>query len=435
MTFYMGIDLGSTTCKALVVDDDQRIRGVGLTNTRSDYLVAVKIAEIDARIDTRFNMLRAAIETHPLLKGKADSIYKSLFRSFKSHQHQRRLTALKNYCIEIIKSDPLYKNEKAKLEEAISEILLSFDAKAEEIVDFLVADNSVFFRDVVAKVYMQESEVLYKKYKISLDQLVTVYDKAIIKSEAKLDETPFSRWITLGTNDMKKKGTAGDEEIKAIQDLIPQTDFTVVRSVGTGYGRQLLPFPKENIYSEILCHGLGSHYFFPNTATVLDIGGQDTKAIQLDEDGMVTSFNMNDRCAAGCGRFLGYIADQLAIGVSDLSDFASKAKKELKISSTCTVFAGAEIRDKLSLGETRENIIYSLEVAMAKRAMSLLARSNGVHNEFTFSGGVAKNDSMVSIFSRLVKATYGDIKMNVSPDSIYSGALGAALFALRKEVA
>lgn len=436
MTYYMGIDLGSTTCKALVIDADQRIHGVGLTNTRSDYLVAVKIAELDAKIDARLNMLHDLIKSDHLLNEKENSIFKSLFRSFKSHQHRKRVEDLQNYCLEIVSIDPLYKAKKEALKEALNDIFLSFAAKEEEIINFLIGDKSVFFRDVAATLYMQQSEALYKTNHVTLDNLITVYDKAIIKSEAKVDETSFSEWIALGVDDMIKNGTAGDKEISAIQDLVPQTAFTIGTSVGTGYGRQLLPFSKDNIYSEILCHGLGSHYFFPKTATVLDIGGQDTKAIQVDRDGMVTSFNMNDRCAAGCGRFLGYIADQLGIGVSDLSGFASKAKKEIKISSTCTVFSGAEVRDKLSLGETREDLIYSLEVAMAKRAMSLLARSNGVFNEFTFSGGVAKNDSMVSIFKRLVKDTYGDdIKMNVSPDSIYAGALGAALFALRKEVA
>ena len=110
---------------------------------------------------------------------------------------------------------------------------------------------------------------------------------------------------------------------------------------GTGYGRQTLPFAKDAIRSEILCHGLGAHAMFPATRTVLDIGGQDTKAIQVDESGIVTSFQMNDRCAAGCGRYLGYIADEMNMGLHELGPLAMKATKTIRINSTCTVFAGA----------------------------------------------------------------------------------------------
>jgi benzoyl-CoA reductase subunit A len=123
--------------------------------------------------------------------------------------------------------------------------------------------------------------------------------------------------------------------------------------VGTGYGRVRLPFPKEHIRSEILCHGLGANRMFPGTRTILDIGGQDTKGIQIDESGIVTSFQMNDRCAAGCGRYLGYIADEMQIGLHELGPIAMKATRVPRINSTCTVFAGAELRDRIALGEKR----------------------------------------------------------------------------------
>jgi benzoyl-CoA reductase subunit A len=148
-----------------------------------------------------------------------------------------------------------------------------------------------------------------------------------------------------------------------------------VQSVGTGYGRQTLPFPKEQIRSEILCHGLGAHSMFPETRTVLDIGGQDTKAIQVDDQGIVTSFQMNDRCAAGCGRYLGYIADEMNLGVHELGPLACQSTRNVRINSTCTVFAGAELRERLSLGEKREDILAGLHRAIILRAMSLLARS------------------------------------------------------------
>jgi benzoyl-CoA reductase subunit A len=202
-------------------------------------------------------------------------------------------------------------------------------------------------------------------------------------------------------------------------------------TVGTGYGRARLPFPKEQIRSEILCHGLGAHVMFPETRTVLDIGGQDTKAIQVDSHGIVTSFQMNDRCAAGCGRYLGYIADEMNLGLHELGPLAEQSKRCVKINSTCTVFAGAELRERLSLGERREDILAGLHRAIVIRAMSLLARSGGVADQFTFTGGVAKNPAAVRAIRDLVRENYGERTLNISPESIYTGALGAALFASR----
>ncbi len=169
----------------------------------------------------------------------------------------------------------------------------------------------------------------------------------------------------------------------------------------------------------------------PATRTVLDIGGQDTKAIQVDAQGIVTSFQMNDRCAAGCGRYLGYIADEMNLGVHQLGPLALKSSRTVRINSTCTVFAGAELRERLSLGEKREDILAGLHRAIILRALSLLARSGGVRDEFTFTGGVAKNQAAVKALRKLIDENYGDITMNISPDSIYTGALGAALFARR----
>ncbi|MCA9677189.1 MAG: hypothetical protein KC464_19345, partial [Myxococcales bacterium] len=201
--------------------------------------------------------------------------------------------------------------------------------------------------------------------------------------------------------------------------------------VGTGYGRARLPFPRDCIRSEILCHGLGAFTMLPQTRTVLDIGGQDTKAIQVDERGLVTSFQMNDRCAAGCGRYLGYIADELSLGLHELGPLALQARRPSRITSTCTVFAGTEIRDLLSVGEKREDVLSGLHRAIITRAMSLLARSGGVYDELTFTGGVARNEAAVAALRDMVFTHYGPRTVNVHTDSIYTGALGAALFAKR----
>jgi len=203
-------------------------------------------------------------------------------------------------------------------------------------------------------------------------------------------------------------------------------------SVGTGYGRVRLPFPKEQIRSEILCHGLGAHLMYPETRTVLDIGGQDTKSIQVDKDGIVVNFQMNDRCAAGCGRYLGYNADEMNIGVHELGPIAMESTKNIRINSTCTVFAGAELRDRLAMGDKRSDILAGLHRSIILRAMSIISRSGGISDQFTFTGGVAKNEAAVKELRKLVKENYGDVQININPDSIYTGALGAAEFARRE---
>jgi benzoyl-CoA reductase subunit A len=140
---------------------------------------------------------------------------------------------------------------------------------------------------------------------------------------------------------------------------------------------------------------------------------------------------MNDRCAAGCGRYLGYIADEMNMGLHELGPLAMKATKTVRINSTCTVFAGAELRDRLALGEKREDIMAGLHRAIVLRAMSILARSGGIRNEFTFTGGVAKNEAAVKALRNLVTENYGAMTLNINPDSIYTGALGGATFAWR----
>jgi benzoyl-CoA reductase subunit A len=163
----------------------------------------------------------------------------------------------------------------------------------------------------------------------------------------------------------------------------------------------------------------------------IDIGGQDTKAIQVDRVGIVENFQMNDRCAAGCGRYLGYIADEMNMGLHELGPMAMKSERPARINSTCTVFAGAELRDRLSLGEKREDILAGLHRAIILRAVSILSRSGGVDDEFTFTGGVAKNDAAVRELRKLIRENYGERTININPDSIYTGALGAAEFARR----
>src|SRR6185369_900557 len=261
---------------------------------------------------------------------------------------------------------------------------------------------------------------------VTFETLLGLYDKCIVVVENQQLELGFREHIS---HALRRLGNA--PALRAAVEAAASAELEVQATVGTGYGRARLPFPKEQIRSEILCHGLGAHVLFPGTRTVLDIGGQDTKAIQVDENGIVTSFQMNDRCAAGCGRYLGYIADEMSMGLHELGPLALQSRRPVQISSTCTVFAGAELRERLSLGERREDILAGLHRAVILRAMSLLARSGGITDEFTFTGGVARNPAAVRALERLVSENYGDRRINTSAESIYTGALGAAHFALR----
>ena len=139
---------------------------------------------------------------------------------------------------------------------------------------------------------------------------------------------------------------AGEGDAAAMIEAALGIELEETYLVGTGYGRVTLPFSKEHIRSEILCHGLGAHMMYPGTRTVLDIGGQDTKGIQIDGAGIVANFQMNDRCAAGCGRYLGYIADEMNMGLHELGPLAMQSNRPARINSTCTVFAGAELRER-----------------------------------------------------------------------------------------
>ena len=294
--------------------------------------------------------------------------------------------------------------------------------------------KSDFFRDLAGSRFMAVGQQTAKAAGLSYDLLLNVYDKAIIEVENRPPSGEIREKL-IGALDRLIE--LSPELSDLVADLaapvrraldIPAEEVSVV---GTGYGRVTLPFSKEHIRSEILCHGLGAHMMYPDTRTVLDIGGQDTKAIQVDDQGIVENFQMNDRCAAGCGRYLGYIADEMNMGVHELGPLAMQATRSVRINSTCTVFAGAELRDRLALGEKREDIIAGLHRAIILRAMSIISRSGGVRDQFTFTGGVAKNEAAVRELRQLIVANYGDVVININPDSIYTGALGAAAFARR----
>lgn len=195
--------------------------------------------------------------------------------------------------------------------------------------------------------------------------------------------------------------------------------------VGTGYGRYKVTFGHSQV-TEISCHARGAQYLFPATRTVLDIGGQDTKAIRVGPDGQVLDFCMNDKCAAGTGRFLGGAAAALEIPLGELGALALQGRNPVRITTTCTVFAESEIINWLAKGKKVEDILMGVHEAIAQRSLALLRRV-GIEPEVTFTGGVTRNQAMVQILRNLVGVT-----LNVSPESHYMGCIGAALFALER---
>ncbi|OFW07849.1 MAG: hypothetical protein A3H96_05010 [Acidobacteria bacterium RIFCSPLOWO2_02_FULL_67_36] len=200
-------------------------------------------------------------------------------------------------------------------------------------------------------------------------------------------------------------------------------DMEVTFVAGTGYGRYRITFGDIQV-TEISCHGRGAVHLFPLTRAVVDMGGQDTKAIRVDATGNIIDFCMNDKCAAGTGRFLGAAAAALEIPIDELGPTALRGEKPVAISTTCTVFAESEVLAWLARGKKIEDILAGVHRSTVSRAMGLMRRV-GIEREVTFTGGVSRNTGIVAALNEAV-----GFPVNVSEESHFMGALGAALFAM-----
>ncbi len=452
--YYLGIDLGSTTSKAVIINDKDEIVGRGITNTRANYKVAADVARDEAIYDARFNLLARKIGDDVSTKTEFKKYMEDLRSVFQYGQFKRRMDSLEDMLNKTV-SNFSYANKDAISTELKKIIETIRPQIRHEFINGNLGSKNQFFRDIVSERYNSEVENLGSEY---YEPLMLAFDKSITPVENEMVQYSFNElvqesmkildekyqgladqqedgskedWYYAELNVMKNNYKAVEQTLRQHIDEIASQDIHIAKMTGTGYGRALLPFPEDCIKSEILCHAFGAHAIFPNTRTVLDIGGQDTKAIQVDSHGLVTSFHMNDRCAAGCGRYLGYIADEFGLSLNELGPEANKATKETTICSTCTVFAGAEVKELLHNGEERPNILAGLHKAIVQRAMSLIARSGGVKNEFTFTGGVARNEAVLKYVKQMVTDSYGEVTMNIHTDSIFMGALGGAMFARR----
>ncbi len=243
--------------------------------------------------------------------------------------------------------------------------------------------------------------------------------KAVILSNRR--EVVGRALIGTGANVTKAAENAFE---KALEDArIPRESVGYV--VGTGYGRYKVTFGDAQI-TEITCHARGAQVLFPGTRTVIDMGGQDTKAIKIGPGGEVLDFCMNDKCAAGTGRFMQAAAECMGLCLDEIGAISLKGQTPVRLTSVCTVFVESDILSYLAQKKRPEDILAGVHKAIATRTISLVRRV-GIEDEITFTGGVARNLGMVDALQRALGRT-----LNVSPDAHFNGALGAAFFALER---
>ena len=216
-----------------------------------------------------------------------------------------------------------------------------------------------------------------------------------------------------------------DEAVSQVDGLNSAEELTYL--IGTGYGRNKVPFADENI-SEISCHAMGVHVTDPSVKAIIDIGGQDVKGIAIDTDGTVLNFAMNDKCAAGTGRFLEMMARTLGLSLEEMSTMGLEWKENVVISSMCTVFAESEVVSLVAQNKAVSDIIHGLNMSVASKVGALAARL-GQDNpgEYMMTGGVAKNKGITNALEEKLGA-----KLYICDEAQLCGALGAALFAYEK---
>ena len=237
---------------------------------------------------------------------------------------------------------------------------------------------------------------------------------------ALIDESSNLMSAVKGPTGPEHRQLANEVMQQALEKVSLQID-DICCIVATGYGRVNVPFADRQI-TELSCHARGVSSIFPNVRTAIDIGGQDAKCMKID-NGRLISFVMNDKCAAGTGRFLEVTAATLGVKLEDMGDIALKATKRIQISNLCTIFAQQEVVALLSRGERLEDIVAGLHNALASR-VAALAQRLGIEPDLVLTGGGAKNTGMV----RAVKESLGR-ELLVPEEPLLTGALGAAILA------
>ena len=250
----------------------------------------------------------------------------------------------------------------------------------------------------------------------------STYTKCVI-----LDENgKISADVTLRSriNAVLSAREALDQAVAKVPELNGADDLTYL--VGTGYGRNKVPFADENI-SEISCHAMGVHVADPSVKAIIDIGGQDVKGISVDQDGTVLNFAMNDKCAAGTGRFYEAMARAFEMELSEFSRLSLKAKNVIPITAQCTVFAESEVISLVGEGKAMEEIAAGIQLSVAKRCF-VMAKKAGAVDHITLTGGCAKNDGLKAAIEKVLRLKV--VELPIDPQLM--GALGAAEFARQK---
>ena len=215
-----------------------------------------------------------------------------------------------------------------------------------------------------------------------------------------------------------------EEAVKQIEGLHNAEELAYL--VGTGYGRNKVPFADENV-SEISCHAMGVHVVAPDVKAIIDIGGQDVKGIAVDTDGTVLNFAMNDKCAAGTGRFFETMANAFEMSIEEFSKLALSAKNVIPITAQCVVFAESEVISLVGEGKPMEEIAAGIELSVAKRCF-VMAKKAGATDFVALTGGCAKNEGLKQAIEKVLKVKV--VTLPVDPQLM--GALGAAEFARQK---
>jgi len=246
---------------------------------------------------------------------------------------------------------------------------------------------------------------------VILDESGSVKATAIIKS--KIDPCETGKTVLMKAIDKVK-------ELSEIEEL--------TYLIGTGYGRNEVPFANTNI-SEITCHATGAHFVNPNIRTIIDIGGQDVKAIGLQENGKVREFAMNEKCAAGTGRFFEMMCNIFDISLTDFSELSLNSTKTVPITSQCSVFAESEVITLISKREQPADIAAGIQLSVAKRVFTL-ARKVGLQPKLTVTGGCSRNAGLIETLKKVLRIDIVPLDF----DGQLIGALGAAVLAKQNSV-
>lgn len=245
----------------------------------------------------------------------------------------------------------------------------------------------------------------------------SIFTKVVIIDAESRDIISFSI-MRSGASHENASRSAAENALKAAGMSFDDLAYVV----STGYGRSRVPFADRQI-TEITCHARAAKFFFPDAHTIIDIGGQDSKVIRIDDDGKVVNFVMNDRCAAGTGRFLEVMAAALEVDLEKLSELARKAKRHVEVSSVCAVFAESEVISLIASGHEKTDIAAAIFRAIARRITGMVGQL-GIQERVVMTGGVAKNEGVVRALEERLK-----VEIAVPEEPQIAGALGAALFA------